>query len=87
LIRKRKEILNGIARVLSSMEVLEEDDHFDEDTGLLGMGIGLDSVEIIQLVAGLEEEFNLTIDDDDLVPDHFFTIGSLASFLAGDYLR
>lgn len=87
MILQRKEILNGIARVLCSMGVLEENDLFDENTRLLGKGIGLDSVEIIELVAGLEEEFNLTIDDDDLIPDQFFTLGSLVSFLAENYLR
>lgn len=53
----------------------------DEDTGLLGAGIGLDSFEVLQLVAALEERFDLTIDDDDLQPDHFRTVGSLLRFL------
>jgi acyl carrier protein len=54
----------------------------DEDTGLLGAGIGLDSFEVLQLVGALEERFDLTIDDDDLLPDHFRTVGTLLRFLA-----
>jgi acyl carrier protein len=53
----------------------------DTDTGLLGAGIGLDSFEVLQLVAALEERFDLTIDDDDLLPDHFRTVGTLLHFL------
>ncbi|MBI3767473.1 MAG: acyl carrier protein [Deltaproteobacteria bacterium] len=53
----------------------------DTDTGLLGAGIGLDSFEVLQLVAALEERFGLTIDDDDLLPDHFRTVGTLLRFL------
>lgn len=29
----------------------------DESTGLLGQGIGLDSVEVLQLVGAVEEDF------------------------------
>lgn len=80
-------IRSRIEKILSNMELLDGQGPLDEDAGLLGRGIGLDSVEIIQLVTALEEEFDLTIDDDDLVPDHFFTLGDLVSFLAENYLK
>jgi len=52
-----------------------------EDYGLLGQGIGLDSVEALELVAAMEEAFDLTIPDEELDPRHFRTFGSLAGFL------
>jgi len=50
-------------------------------TGLLGAGIGLDSVEALQLVARMEEVFGLTIADEDLDAAHFRTVGTFARFI------
>lgn len=83
----RDKIRSRIEGVLSDLELLEGKGQLDENTGLLGKGIGLDSIEIIQLVAALEEEFELTIDDNDLLPDHFQTLGDLINFLQGSYLK
>jgi acyl carrier protein len=55
----------------------------DESTGLLGQGIGLDSVEVLQLVGAIEEDFGVTIDDETLEPEHFETIGSVVTFVMG----
>ena len=49
-----------------------------ENTPLLGEGIGVDSVEILKLVAALEEEFDLEIDDEALTLEMFATVGSVA---------
>lgn len=87
MVDNKDNILSRIEDVLSGLELLEGKGQLDESTGLLGKGIGLDSIEIIQLVAALEEEFDLTIDDDDLLPDHFQTIGDLINFLQGSYLK
>lgn len=53
----------------------------DENLGLLGHGIGLDSIEAYQLVAAIEEEFDLTLEDEELDPLHFRTFGSLATLV------
>jgi acyl carrier protein len=55
----------------------------DESTGLLGQGIGLDSVEVLQLVGAIEEDFGLTIDDEALEAEHFATIGTVVTFVMG----
>ena len=56
-------------------------DACDSDTPLLGRGIGLDSVEILALVAGIEKEFDIHVDDDDLTVDLFKDIGTLAEYI------
>jgi len=53
----------------------------DSSTPLLGKGIGLDSVETLSLVAGIEKEFDIQIDDDDLKVDLFKNIGTLAEYV------
>jgi acyl carrier protein len=59
----------------------------DESTGLLGQGIGLDSVEVLQLVGAIEEDFDLTIDDESLEAEHFQTVGTVVTFVMGQLGR
>ena len=72
----REELLDRVSRILEAMlgKALPARD-IDEDTRLLGHGIGLDSIEILGLVAALEDEFDLTIDDTELDVQHFATVG------------
>ena len=51
------------------------------DTPLLGRGIGLDSMETLSLVAAIEKEFDIEIEDDDLTVDLFKSIGTLAEYV------
>jgi acyl carrier protein len=51
------------------------------ETRLYGQGLGLDSVDALRLVAALEEEFDITIDDTELTPATFEHIGSLVSLV------
>ena len=59
----------------------------DSSTPLLGRGIGLDSVETLTLVAGIEKEFNIQIDDADLTVDLFRNIGTLTRYVAERMLK
>jgi acyl carrier protein len=53
----------------------------DSTTPLLGRGIGLDSVETMALVVSLEEEFEISIPDDELTVDLFKNVGTLADYV------
>ena len=53
--------------------------HIDEP--LLENGI-LDSLGMLDLVTYLEEEFGISVDDEELVPDNFQTIERLAAFVS-----
>ncbi|MBI2216468.1 MAG: hypothetical protein HYU51_04145 [Candidatus Rokubacteria bacterium] len=53
----------------------------DEATGLLGEGIGVDSIEILKLVCAIEEEFDLTIDERELQPSYFRTVATVVTFI------
>jgi len=41
----------------------------------------LDSLGVLHVVAYLEKEFNISVTDDDLVPDNFETIDRIVSFV------
>jgi acyl carrier protein len=51
------------------------------DTGLLGKGIGLDSVESLSLATAMEEEFRIVIEDDELTAALFATLGTVIDFV------
>lgn len=48
---------------------------------LLGRGIGLDSMETLSLVAALEKEFDIEVQDEDLTVDLFLSIGTLSDYV------
>jgi acyl carrier protein len=49
------------------------------DTLLLENGV-IDSLGTLNIVTFLERSFNITIEDDDLVPENFATIDTLTAF-------
>lgn len=51
-----------------------------DDDHLLANGI-LDSLGVLDLVGYLEREFGITVSDDDLLPEHFETLGRLTAFV------
>jgi acyl carrier protein len=78
----RPAILAAVCRLLAERLGLAPAHPLDESTGLLGQGIGLDSVEVLQLVSAIEERYDLTIDDDELQREHFATLGTVVTFVA-----
>ena len=77
----RQEIVAEVRGFLATRHQLGDEAAFGESTGLLGQGIGLDSVEALQLVSRMEEVFGLTIADDDLDAAHFQSVGTFTSFI------
>jgi acyl carrier protein len=51
-------------------------------TTLLGRGIGLDSMETLKLVAALEQEFGIHIQDSELTAHLFKDLGTLIEFVS-----
>lgn len=50
-------------------------------TPLLGRGLGLDSIAAMSLASGIEEEFDIQIDDDDLTEELFANLASLIYYV------
>lgn len=53
---------------------------FDNDSPLLDSGI-IDSMGILDLVSFIEKEFKITISEEDLLPENFESIASMAAFV------
>jgi acyl carrier protein len=77
----RQRLLEILAATLSPEPLATLVNDAIDATALLGHGIGLDSIEILVLVAAIEESFGITISDEDLDKAHFQSIGSLAMFI------
>ena len=54
--------------------------HLGEDTELLDSRL-LDSVQIIELVAHIEKEFQVSVDVGEVVPENFSTIRAIGSMI------
>lgn len=77
----RDEVVAWIAETLHDLGLARSAEPVDESTGLLGRGVGLDSMEVLQLVVAAEERFDLTVDESGLLLEYFRTVGAFATFL------
>ncbi len=73
------EIQEKIKQIILSQK---NDVEIPEDTGasLLDSGI-IDSFDIVDLVGSIEEKFCIEIDGDDIIPDNFQSIDSIAAMI------
>ena len=56
------------------------DDGLSDESSFLEEGI-IDSTGILELVSFLEEEFGITIEDEELIPENLDSINNVASYL------
>ncbi|MBT8442559.1 MAG: acyl carrier protein [Gammaproteobacteria bacterium] len=68
---------------LVRLELVDASVSMNADTGLFGRGIGLDSVDLLRLLISIELKFDLTLEDAELTPDRFRTVGTLTDFILG----
>ncbi|HDR3523489.1 hypothetical protein C1N66_33165 (plasmid) [Bacillus cereus] len=77
-------VLNNKKLVIKTLEtVLERKIVLDPNINLKDEG--LDSLKTIELIVSLEEEFDIQIDDEDLIIDNFLTIGKMFNLLIEKY--
>lgn len=76
----QKEVLSLLDEILNLNGRAAE---FIASTPLLGAIPELDSMAVVSLIAGLEERFGFTVDDDEIEGSTFATVGSLVDFVDG----
>lgn len=79
----QQKIMEMLRAGLSSSTVTEE---LNENTSLL-RDVGLDSVQIIELIVAIEEQFDLPIFDEDLNATIFDRFGNLVDFIHSKLLQ
>ncbi len=65
--------------IFKELVFIDNTDEFSETDDLLEAG--LDSMGIMRLVIFIEEEFGVTLPDDELVPDNLRTLKSLEGWI------
>jgi len=66
-----KFVKNGIVGILKTEKKIENTDILAE--------YGFDSIELIELIIDLEEQFHILIDDQELLPENFQTIDQITT--------
>jgi len=56
-------------------------DEIEDEQNLFGEGLGLDSMDALQLVLGMEKEFGLKINNDEVKREAFSSVAALAEFV------
>ena len=74
---KIKEIIvNRLNLEIKPEDIVNEDSLFVE-------GLGLDSVEALEIIVGLEEGFDIVIETEEPLVDEFYSVDTLADYVAG----
>ena len=60
--------------------LFEEDENLKEDTSFLEAGI-IDSTGILELVSFIEENYGITVEDEELIPENLDSIANVAAYL------
>ena len=75
-------VVEGVKRVLrETLQLGDRVNAFTESTGLFGSIPEFDSMAVVNVVAGLEEQFDIEVDDDEITAEVFETFGSLTRFI------
>ena len=76
--------MNDIASTLRTFVrenfLFGQDTPFSDDDSFLGLGI-IDSTGVLELVALLEKQFEISVADDELVPENLDSINNLVRFI------
>jgi acyl carrier protein len=80
VIERRRNLIERLKGVLiDSLELELEPDDLTEDAALFGTGLGLDSIDALVLIVGIEDEFDVSVPPDDI--QIYRSLNTLADFL------
>jgi acyl carrier protein len=75
-----KQKLKGM--IVERLKLQMKPDEIDVTAPLFGEGLGLDSIDALELVVGLEQEFGVQVPDEAVGREAFASIDALAEFVA-----
>ena len=71
-----------VIEVLNLMDIKPDD--IDPDEQLVGGRLGIDSIDVLELVIMMEKEYRLTIDNKELGAQVFASLRTMAQFINGN---
>lgn len=66
--------------IMENYMFTEDDSELNNDHSFLDLGI-LDSMGILEVIALLEEDFNIVVEDEEMVPENLDSINNLLAFI------
>lgn len=79
LVTLKSELKHLIVDTLRLEEIAPEE--IEDDTPLFGEGLGLDSVDALELVVALEKAYGVVIEDEEVGKEAFASVEVLARFV------
>ena len=77
------ETLIRVRRILrDALQLGDRVDSLTDSSALLGAIPELDSMAVVSVITMIEDEFGVTVEDDEISADTFATLGSLKQFVA-----
>ena len=74
------EIKEKIRTFIIENYLFGDDDGLEESTSFLDEGI-IDSTGILELIDFISEEFSITVEDDELIPENLDSINNVTAFI------
>ena len=75
-------LLDDVKRVVgSALQISARVQQMDTAAPLLGAVPELDSIAVVNLITALEEQFDITVEDDEIGASTFETLASLTQFI------
>jgi len=70
--------------IIERLKISKAPEEIDDTAPLFGEGLGLDSIDALELVVGLEQEFGVQVPDEAVGREAFASIDALALFVSNN---
>jgi acyl carrier protein len=89
LLSNREKLCEFLKKMIIETLRLEDitPEEIDNEASLFREGLGLDSIDALELVVAIEKNFNIIIEDEDVGAKAFASINALAVFIQDGYQR
>jgi acyl carrier protein len=73
--------LSAIKNFIRTELIYDDEKDFDENTNLIDRGI-VDSMSLGRLIAFIEENYDIRVQDEDIVPENFSSLNKISTFIS-----
>jgi acyl carrier protein len=72
--------VSSIKNFIRTELIYDDEKDFDENTNLIERGI-VDSMSLVRLISFIEENCEIPVQDEDIVPENFSSLNKISSFI------